>query len=433
MNPELQRNLWLEFSRHRLIAAPVLVVLVLVLILAFDPVQARERILWFSGVGFVALVMLWGTQLASASVLVEAQDRTWDAQRMSALGAWPMTWGKLLGAPAFAWYGGGCLLVAFLVAGWDAPGIPAVRAAVAGIAGAVALHALALSASVFSARRGIPRRTGNAVIAIAALVVLAPGLQFLGMFDRTITWWGLAFASADFVPLSAIAFACWAVLGACRTMCEELEIRTLPWALPAFVAFAAVYACGFLAPVAGGGAVWLLLLAATAIALAAMYLLLFAESTRSGHWQRLATLLAPDTRRRLLQELPVWLVALLLAMVCAVLAVLPAPAPIAGGHIRRLLPLGLVGFAVRDAALLQFFALMPAARRVEATAMFYLALLYLILPGLLRLLDADALARLVLPDILGDGAGAATLVVAVQAALAVLLARWQWRRTAGRG
>jgi pimeloyl-ACP methyl ester carboxylesterase len=55
---------------------------------------------------FGVLTILWGTRLAANSILDEMADKTWDWQRLSILSPWTMTWGKLFGATAFAWYGG---------------------------------------------------------------------------------------------------------------------------------------------------------------------------------------------------------------------------------------------------------------------------------------------------------------------------------------
>lgn len=44
-------------------------------------------------------------------------------------------------------------------------------------------------------------------------------------------------ARVDFVLGSALVFAGWAVLGAYRVMCQELQVRTTPWAWLVFSLF----------------------------------------------------------------------------------------------------------------------------------------------------------------------------------------------------
>ena len=161
VNPELRRNLWLELSLHRLLAAPMVIALCALLIAAASNQDAFEKLAGTALYGFAAIVLLWGTQLAGASVVEESRDRTWDAQRMSAIGPWTMTWGKLLGAPAFAWYGGLILLLIFLTTGSDLK-VPVIQTAAVMICSAILMHATALNASVLAARKGVKYQIGRA-------------------------------------------------------------------------------------------------------------------------------------------------------------------------------------------------------------------------------------------------------------------------------
>jgi hypothetical protein len=94
------------------------------------------------------------------------------------------------------------------------------------------------------------------------------------------------------------------------------------------------------------------------------------------------------------------------------------------------LALALWLFALRDAALMQAFAYARQPRRVAATTVIYLALLYGLLPWLLKALGAHDLAGLLLPllPLQGPPSPFETLAVAGQAALAVGFALWRWRR-----
>ena len=111
MNPELRRNLWLQFSPLRLIIAPVAVGIVLLLVwLVSDNsyslvAHAAE---WY----FLIIVLLWGTRRAADLVAEEVAGGTWDSQRMSALGAWTMTWGKFIGGISYVWYSAGIAFAA---------------------------------------------------------------------------------------------------------------------------------------------------------------------------------------------------------------------------------------------------------------------------------------------------------------------------------
>ena len=145
MNPELRRNLWLEFSAHRLIAMPAIIVLIGMFIYAISKEDALKNLAIAAAVGAVVLLPLWGARLAMESVTEEARDRTWDAQRLSSIGPWQMTWGKLLGATAFVWYGGAICLLLFIFAGVGQLYIPVLKTASIIIAGSILLQAVMLA------------------------------------------------------------------------------------------------------------------------------------------------------------------------------------------------------------------------------------------------------------------------------------------------
>jgi hypothetical protein len=115
MNPEFQRNLWLECTQPRLVSA-------------FAALGALLALAWLlngrglgivtanAGLGcFVLFTLAWGAHLTGESLIQELRSRSWDQQRMSALGPWHMTWGKLLGAPAAAWICGGLCVLVYLL------------------------------------------------------------------------------------------------------------------------------------------------------------------------------------------------------------------------------------------------------------------------------------------------------------------------------
>ena len=357
-NPELRRNLWLELTLHRLLAAPLVIALCAALILAASEKDSLEILTGAAGTGFVATVLLWGTQLAGASVMDEARDRTWDAQRMSAIGPWSMTWGKLIGAPAFAWYGGGILLAIYLAAGSADGKWPVLRLAALMVAIAILLHAIALNAGVLAARKNVNYRGSGVLIFLMLLMLMAgPGTMVMGSIGKSIRWWGMAVPQLDFLLGTAAAFAAWALLGAYRSMCNALEIRTTPWALPAFMGFAAAYFAGFAmrCNTTDPRALFGVFACGVVIAGGFTYLMLFAESSGAATWQRLRVRVNSNQWRRALQELPLWLVALASGLIFAVGATFTSAGGGKGSFLHEvgLAPVAVMLFALRDAALVQ--------------------------------------------------------------------------------
>jgi hypothetical protein len=443
MNPELRRHWWLEMSPHRRIAAPAVLLLVFALFAAGgDEGDWRERLYGPAAALTFVILFLWGTHQAAESVSEEVRERTWDLQRLSALSPWEMTLGKLLGAPMFAWYAGGMCLATMAFASLALP----VRVAVgwtvlATVAGAVFVHATALAASLQAVQRETraSRRFGAMLLLLPIFLLMWVGPFVDGReMAKGASWYGMRFERTAFFALSTVAFAAWAVFGAYRGFCRELQVRTRPWAWPAFALFTAAWASGFAPPDVGYGraftGVGLL------VSLAATYLALFSDPTTAMQVRRLVAARGRGDRRRCLEELPLWPTTLVLAFAFAI----AAPFAFAGigqwldvpdwksvGNFVTRAPLALALAAARDGAILVFFASAAKPRRVEGATVLYLALLWWVIPGLLSVAGLASVALLVNPFLTGSGTTAA-VVMGAQALLAAWLAASRWRRHYGR-
>jgi hypothetical protein len=376
-----------------------------------------------AGAASVLLLAAFGSKLAADSVGDEARNRTWDAQRLTSLGPWQMTLGKLFGATAFAWYAGGLCLAVFLVAG--AQWLPTLKLAAVIVAGSILCHAVAVGGAVLGAQRGVNARSTNAVVWLLAVLWLVAPLRRWVTDHDAVTWWGASFASIDFTLASAVVFAAWAVFGAYRSLCQALHVPTTPWALVAFLGFASAYLAGFINP-ASAPAAGRFLGTGVGVSLVAAYGLLFLEQTGVVAMRQLQMRVSRRQWAQAARELPGWPVALAVALLFA----LGTRFTTAAGWPMLAPALVMWLFALRDAALMQAFAYSRQPRRVAATTAIYLALLYGLLPWLLKALGAHDLAGLLLPllPLQGPPSPFETLAVAAQAALAVGVAVWRWRR-----
>ena len=102
INPEIRRNIWLEFSLHRAIAMPlVLGVVFYIASQTFSGIPPYRNLASASGLVFFLLVKVWGGHKAAESVIDEVNDNTWDFQKLSALSPWSLTFGKLFGSTIY--------------------------------------------------------------------------------------------------------------------------------------------------------------------------------------------------------------------------------------------------------------------------------------------------------------------------------------------
>ena len=227
LNPEFRRNLWLELTPHRLIAMPLLLVLVLALVYAAS-VDRMESVAVAAAVIAAAMLGVWGTRSTADCVIEEVRARTWDAQKMSAIGPWAMAWGKLLGAGSFAWYGGLMALGGVLLAaprGWVHSSAK-VAALIA--AGALLAQCVACLAGVSAARKGYARQGSvGAWLIVLLIVLLGPGIGFLTSEHVPVAWWRDQYDAMNFMLASTACFAAWAGFGVYRTLCGELDRKSV--------------------------------------------------------------------------------------------------------------------------------------------------------------------------------------------------------------
>ena len=431
MNPELRRNLWLELTTHRLVAMPTVLFLVFVLF-ASRNLSDWQGVVFSTAVAlFIVIVHLWGTYKASEAVTDEVRDRTWDWQRLSALDPWRMTWGKLAGATALSWYGAFLCVVAMTIAmlgGYERRGLAILVCGLA--ASGVAVHGAALAASLQASRKS--SKLGHRIGLIFFLPAAAVGLITLSSSGQVrgeaVEWYGHSFESIRFYCALSVVFALWAVLAAYREMARELKVRLLPWAYPAFAVFLAAFFAGY-----GGGPTatrTTLALSGLVVSLGLTYYGLFADVTTAMLLRRIATHARLRQWRRAVEELPLWVTTLALAVPFALWCtqiLVGDPALSLVPRAAGLYPVAVLLLATRDCGSYVFFALSPRARGPEGVTLLYIALLSWIVPAVLAIAGMGAAAKLLMP--FGSMNGwEASLVMGAQVAIVAALVAWRWRR-----
>jgi hypothetical protein len=415
-SPEFRRNLWLEFTPQRLIAMPVILGAVFLLVTLGGRRVLDESTGTVAAFAFIVLIFLWGTRLAAETVIVEVHGRTWDQQRLSAIGAWQMAWGKLFGAPAYAWYGGLICMVFYALsrAAQLPPGV-LLSAVALYIAAGVMAHALSLLLSLQAVLRrrafGRVQVLGYQVIAVVpAGMALYGGLDGLGGnggYAMTV-WFGFSMTKLHFALAAVAAFAAWALAGTYALIRLEMMHRHGPWAWLGFVVFAMVFFSGLdylpwrlpvtLTALPEGPSVAFLIAAAAAYAMA------FAEPKHRVRFRQLTHFSRAGQWRRVLELAPRSVLTLALAGGAAVAAGALADTThfsnIASLSDIRLSVLATFLFAVRDIGFVYVISLKHEARAGggEAQAFLFLVLAYTLLPALVQALSFGPLLAFAWPQ-----------------------------------
>jgi hypothetical protein len=441
-NPELRRNLWLEITPHRMLLMPLLLGLVFVMVgmLAKPPDVSRNLAIAGLG-GFMLISFGWGTQLAAKAFSDELAERTWDWQRLSAISPWTITWGKLFGATAFTWYGGFFCLLVFLIYAPAKPFTHPIQTALTVVFLAITAHACALTLAVQLTRLD-PLKKSSPVFIFFALLITSGVLSFRSIrlvvnptFEAPIDWYGWIMNNANFVLASVVFFAVWALVGAYRTLCQALTVRTVPVVLLGFMATAALYWSGFKTGHADTSIINALTWYVFQLSLTLSYIMLCLEPSGPIVVRRLLNHLKLRQWRRAAEELPCWTVCIACALLSALLLNNFQPSGINAFFLPtikvEILPITLM--LIRDAGILMFFAAAAKPRRVVGSALIYIVMLNLVLPGALHALGAEFAAGLVLPPY-AEGKTLQSLIALFHALIAWSLAsrrirdRWAFTR-----
>ncbi len=431
MNPELQRNLWLELTLHRLVLIPGVIFAIAALLQAVD--RSGTAINKMAIIGFLCITMVWGARQAANSVLEEARSRTWDIQRLCALSPWRMTWGKLLGATVMSWYAGLCCLLLFVGSGASTDARDALLMTVLVVAVAVLAHALALIGALVGLHRGsgLQSRFANLLV-LVLLVFMLPNVMNLIDPHGTVLWYERSLPRLAFGTVTALLFAGWAVFGAMRAMSMELKIVTLPGPWLAFSVFVTFFIAGFagIAPSPSLALARCLCATLCVTAIVQTYIAAFAYPSDPVQLRRAERAFATRSYRRALQELPLWPMSAVLALAAAVIATALGSAPELTNH--RLDNLGPVSLAValmmlRDVALVGYFGMTLHKGVPEATTLIYIGVLDGLLPALLPRVGLASLAPLFWPPFF-TAPLTAIAVLSVHVTVALFLALRAYRR-----
>ena len=455
MNPELQRHLWTEFSAQRLIVMP----LALGAMFALALLTGSNNLATLADVTvavFVVLMFFWGTRRAADSIVSELRDGTWDAQRMSAQSAFTMSWGKLLGATAYAWYGAAMCLAAYLFVAFtpetsewlrwqsrllpDHEGMP-IRAAMMVLVALTGQAAALACAMALVRKRRADRGVSVTLCHFAGLIVSV--LLFWNVFGwflsaGRVDWFGFDIDAGPFTLASAAAFLFWSFLSVLRLMRAELLYRIRPWAWAAFAVFIALWGLGLahhLLVLSGAGVVpWLALpFVVVALLVYAAFLLEQKDQVRLRSWLRQ---IAALRLARAARDAPAWAqlfaMSLVLAAAVAIATPFDAADAVLAGYVVAHAPamaISAVLFLLRDLALLLSVNLSANPRRGDGSGLVYLMLLYVLAPLLARALGDPSLVAIFLP-VVPDERLISVGSPALQAMAMIGLLAWQLSRQA---
>jgi hypothetical protein len=407
MNPELRRNLWLELTPRRMLMMAALLALAF-----FAAALAGGEDAGPSSIALVlyyVIVVLWGTRNAALSVVGEIRDRTWDAQRLSSLGADAMTWGKLFGSTAYNWFGGIICLVVLVagIAAHQGPAVAAVKCVYY-----LAIGILAQMTAFLASLIGVRRRRGHSrleifvyqLVGLASAVIVNrvwtaadPAGAVGGTLTtaETVVWWGQSFNARAFLLVSLVVFAVWIYVACYREMRRELQMHNGPFVWLGFLAFIGLYVAGFDAWLNGKSPVGTLDQTGLRVGLAfstyviLTYVMVVLEPKDMVQYRWLGSQVRSGRIGSALGSAQSWMMSYAAALATGVALSLWMGNHLSGTD-HRLVLAAILGFVTRDVLIVILIQTFSGRTRGDFAAVAILVALYGLIPAILMGLHLDA-------------------------------------------
>ncbi|BBL58763.1 hypothetical protein [Methylomonas koyamae] len=425
-NPEFERQLLLECPAARLGSATAVLGTIFALCYFLDDYRFGSISAGAALSLFWLITLLWGARQSLDSIVDEYRDRTWDTQRLSALGPWQMAWGKLLGSTSMVWYCAGlCLAIYTLAAG---PGTDLLRFYIYAVAGALLVQSAALLLGLLAVRRG-QTKTGSILLpALVGFAVVAPQLgdiaEMANLSDGPaprIFWYAWALNQRDFVQFSLFCAVFWCMAANYRLLSQALGLRKPPSAWLGFIVFLIVYLGGLLP-----SGSYALATAGFGVCGGLTYLGIVAESQEAMRIKRLLDYYRQRNWRRVAEELPLSWLSFSLAV--------PFALYLSANRVHfawfelslHSYPLVALLLIWRDCAIYVYFCYGKNPQRALNLTLLAAVLLYGVLPGLFGALGISGLSALFFP-LWADSALAALLYAALQCGAVLYLVRQRWQ------
>lgn len=395
LNPEFQRQIYLEISQARLIGVPLVLGVIFTLCYFLDGYRLGSSTANTALTLFMLITLLWGARQTIDSILEEYRERTWDTQRLSALGPWDMSWGKLFGSTIIVWYAGACCLMVYSLATDTPAALPLLL--FYGIGTALLVQAGSLLLGLLAAQRGQSKSGSIFLVAVVGFLAVAPWLSRTAdvsssVFGQTLTWYDWSVSREIFQKISLLLALFWCGIGIYRLMAQELGIRTLPWIWLCFSLFLTVYLGGLLP-----GSSYSFALVAFLVNLGLSYLGLLIERNEAMRIKRLLTYFAEGNWRRVGEETPIWWLSVALTLPAALALSLSENPWRDLGATFHFYPLAIVLILLRDCAIYLYFFYGNNPQRALSLTLLTGVLLYGVLPGMFNAIGQSSLAALFFP------------------------------------
>lgn len=405
VNPEFRRNIWLEVTPNRLAGMPLVLFAMFLLAYVTDDYKFANAVSAMATGLFYIISLIWGTRLASESVMTEIRDHTWDGQRMSAISPWALSWGKLFGSTIYTWYGALiCLFVAEASATGKDPG-EALKSLLLLALASLFSQAVSLLASLMAIQKERKyNKSQSTAFLVLGIVAATPFLIAAADYKTPLEWFGTRYERLDFVLATLFFSTLWALVGIYHLMRVELQLKNRPWVWYGFMLSLMGYVAGFFYSMTFIGseipaAASPPLIAAYFTAVAITYFMGFAERKDFLSLHALLGLATDGMWGRFLERSPRWILSIPIPVATGLALMLSTPSVAPGATFGSAwFVLASIFFMLRDLGIMLFCNLGKSARRADMLTVLYLGLLYGVFPFILTATGAESAIHFFFPQ-----------------------------------
>ncbi|CAK8715930.1 hypothetical protein GKODMF_07515 [Candidatus Electrothrix gigas] len=409
-NPEFIKNIQLQINAVKMVLMPAVLGMIFIVVYlmnadSYKPVEYAMQVASLVLLGVI--VFVWGTKMAVESLAGEFNDKTWDSQRMTAIDPWNLAWGKLFGSTLFAWYGGLFCLLVFTVSSFFSPKSYRFLELLLSIlfAGVFAqATTLAFILTEFAKNRDFGKLNLSSYSVAGIIFPLLFFALVAGAYDArgTMQWYSITLRPMEMMLYSSVYFCLWGVIGFYRAMRKELQFDTGPWVWTLFVFGLMLYTAGFISnndELDRSQWLFFALYISFFIGMISFYLMAFSEPKSIVDIRWLTDKAAQRKWGDFFVKLPTWFMSLLLVvLLCSVLLFMKASmhAALVDGpewliNFVQFSPLAFLLFCLRDLGVILYVNLTSAKKNRDIVAIFYLIILYALVPTILMVTDTESI------------------------------------------
>jgi hypothetical protein len=410
-NSELQKALWEDFSLHRIIAMPVVIALIAgTFILSESSESANHNIQNMAYMGFYTIAILWGTYQSAHAIPKEVTNNTWDNLRLSPISPWSLVLGKLFGSTLYQWYGALILLAIYCVTASNFYPVSEVFSTVCCMLGvALVCQSLGMLGTMLPLRKQekskrLPAFGGFVASLLVSSLFYGPLTTIFYKSESATLWYGIHVPGSVLLSSVLCISLFWIYCALYRIMREALQFKNMPTVWTGFVVFLMVYFAGFLPHNAFFGRVSFqqlpissCLLLASIIGLVLTYLNFFTDNLSFVRYRSFLNAIHQRKWHPCFHTMPLWMISMSLGSIAAI--IVAGLTLVSGSDKTSWLVLSSILFVLRDSGIFHYFYLAPKGRLPHFAALFYLLLLYGLIPSLCHLMWIREFAYAFFPNV----------------------------------